>query len=458
MSHFTSQQRKYFYLAGIIVLMIPVIWLGRPGARAVAGSAQTSDVGGKLAQLRAEYDLGENSLGNVDPSSAAVNLVLLGLRGPAVCLLWLEMDHQKDIHDWAAMRATTESIIMLQPHYQKVWQYNGWNLAYNVSVEWDNVKDRYYWVKEGTKFYMKGAARNYKYPELYWYTGDTLGKKIGRADEWKQFRRFFRMDPDTERFTVNGEPGPDRELNPNNEDNYQVSHEWFARTNAVMDQYNKEQHIMDRSLIRSYPGRSLIDLAMIRQKEGFFDETTRKTWNDAYDYWTKVYGLERMKVVGGAYEIQLNWTKEEIEKYTTEEGKDREFALQLRNWVGKYQDMTNYRYWHNRCLAEREPELVAAHRELYESQKLLAGGDAVKAQELALSGLIKFEQQLKNFGDMRADDETIEEALSGIITYRNARELSEGAGLPDKFPLMDLWIKEQGRIPEVETRLRRQTY
>ncbi|MFO1023225.1 MAG: hypothetical protein U0903_21425 [Planctomycetales bacterium] len=155
MSRLTSQQRKLAYLVIIVILLIPVIFLGRPSAPGSKG--REPDAGGWLASLRSEYDLGEQSFGNVDPSSATMNLVLLGLRGPAANLLWMELDHYKDTKNWSRMLSTTNSIILLQPHFQKVWVFNGWNLAFNVSMEWDDVRDRYYWVKEGAKFFKLGT-------------------------------------------------------------------------------------------------------------------------------------------------------------------------------------------------------------------------------------------------------------------------------------------------------------
>ncbi len=67
MNRLSSRQRKLVYLCGILILLIPIIWLGRPGAG--------EESGGRLAQLRSKYDLGENQLGRVDPTSAAMNLV-----------------------------------------------------------------------------------------------------------------------------------------------------------------------------------------------------------------------------------------------------------------------------------------------------------------------------------------------------------------------------------------------
>ena len=90
MNRLTSKQRKLLYVVCIVVLLLPVIWLGMP-ATGVKGS------GGKLAQLAEDHELRESNLGNVDPTSATMNLVLLGLRGIAVDLLWLDVLEQQDL-------------------------------------------------------------------------------------------------------------------------------------------------------------------------------------------------------------------------------------------------------------------------------------------------------------------------------------------------------------------------
>ena len=85
----TTQQRKLAYLVGIVILMLPIIVLGMP-------AADEEGSGGKLARLRQEHDLGESTLGQVDPTSATMNLVLLGMRGVAVNLLRMQLDTQRD--------------------------------------------------------------------------------------------------------------------------------------------------------------------------------------------------------------------------------------------------------------------------------------------------------------------------------------------------------------------------
>ncbi|HBN78298.1 MAG TPA: IRE (iron responsive element), partial [Planctomycetaceae bacterium] len=221
MNRISSQQRKLVYLIIIVLLLAPIVYFGAPG------NGKDENSGGKLAQLRSKYDLGETSLGNVDPASATMNLVLLGLRGIASNMLWSQAVEQKSQKDWAGLRATVDSIVLLQPHFKQVWEFQGWNLAYNVSAEWDGVADRYEWVKEGAKFMMRGSDRNYKYPELYWESGRILGQKIGRADEKLFFRRYFLDDPNREGG------GPDPEVNPDGKDNYLAAKDWFEKANEV---------------------------------------------------------------------------------------------------------------------------------------------------------------------------------------------------------------------------------
>src|SRR4051812_43541173 len=97
MNKMTSQQRKLVYLIGIIVLLAPIIQLSLPADGTKTAEGKPKNPGGILSQLRTKYDLGESDLGDVDPSGAAINLVLLGMRGIAVNILWIELDKQKDM-------------------------------------------------------------------------------------------------------------------------------------------------------------------------------------------------------------------------------------------------------------------------------------------------------------------------------------------------------------------------
>lgn len=435
MNRLTSQQRKLAYAAGIAILLIPIILLGMP-ASGKEGSGSEVSAGGKLAQLRQEYDLGESNLGDVDPTSATMNLVLLGMRGIATNMLWMEHEELKKTKNWAQMRSTTESIIMLQPHYLQVWRYHGWDLAYNVSAEWDAVEDRYYWVKEGAKFSMKGSERNQRYPELYWESGRILGQKIGRADEATFFRDYFKVDPNPE-FQ-----GPDPGINPEGKDNYLAAKSWFFKANEAED--NHPQHIMMRLLFRSYPYRSQLDYAGALQKEGIFDEVARIAWLDAFNEWTSDYGKQTFQAP--ECELILEATEEDFTALAKSNGVDVQI---VRRWINHYQQTANYRYWRSRALSESESTTVDAHRDLYNGEQRFKAGELPQARKLLESGMRKLAIVLQRHPQLQIEDESLEEALWAVMLWQKILQLEQDP-IPDFYPLKDYYERDPGRVQNLQ--------
>ena len=126
-----------------------------------------------------------------------LKLALLGgFRGIAANVLWTRAEELKRDQDWDRMKATVDLITKLQPHFLSVWTFQGWNLAYNVSVEWDAPEDKYEWIKKGIKFLQDGVEKNRKSPDLIWDTAWTYYHKLGFADESIILRRLFRDDDD----------------------------------------------------------------------------------------------------------------------------------------------------------------------------------------------------------------------------------------------------------------------
>ena len=181
-----SFYRKVAYLIVVAVLLLPISRLGAPSTR--------RDDGGALAQLRAEYDLGQADLGEIDPASETIRFATLGMRGIAVSLLWNKANQYKKTEDWTNFRATLRQLAKLQPYFISFWKYQAWNLTYNVSVELDDVQDRYHYVKKGIEFLKEGTRYNRDNPSLLAELGWFTGNKIGRADEHVEYRRLFKAD------------------------------------------------------------------------------------------------------------------------------------------------------------------------------------------------------------------------------------------------------------------------
>lgn len=441
MNKLSSKHRKLAYVLAIIVLLIPVIWLGMP-------STGEEGSGGELAQLRVKHELGESTLGDVDPSSASMNFVLLGLRGIATNMLWLDAKDYQEKKEWAKLRSTVDSIILLQPHYMKVWDFQGWNLAYNVSAEWDAVEDRYFWVKEGIKFLNEGVTRNERFPELDWKVGNLHGQKVGRSDEWKLFRKFYKVDPDTERF----EGGPDPEINPERLDNYQVAKEKFLIANEK--ELKHKQHLQMRMLFRASPWHAQFDYANAMQREGTFGKQRTDAWKQGFDEWTTIFGREEFITPKGA--VILEWgddepSKEEMAALAKRDGVTVD---EKRHWTGRYQDTSNYRFWRTRALSESKQETIDAHKLLYDGEQSFRQAKFDEAKKQLREGMELYQKVLDQYPSLQSEDLAIEEGLKAVILWRYIHEL-KGEQIPDLYPLKKLWLAEQGRVPEIQNDLRR---
>lgn len=187
-----SFYRKVVYASIIALLWLPLYLIGRPPER----NAEGEITGGKLADLRREYDLSQAELGDIDPTSESMKLATLGMRGVAVNVLWTMANHYKKVEDFDNFAATVNQITLLAPNFVSVWEFQAHNETYNVSVEYDHYRMRYAWVKKGIDLLIRGTEYNRKDTRLLNYLSWFFGQKIGRADEKKQFRELFRNDAD----------------------------------------------------------------------------------------------------------------------------------------------------------------------------------------------------------------------------------------------------------------------
>ncbi len=220
-------------------------------------------------------------------------------------MIWLDADHNEEIKNWAELRANVDAIIMLQPHFVKVWQFQGWNLAYNVSAAWDLVADRYYWVKEGAKFLKQGCTINTKVAQLPYEEGRIVGTKVGRADEWQFFRKYFKFkDPNEDLYK--GRPDP--EVNPQSKDNYLAAKDLYLTANELETKFPQSISMLE-VLFRSYPYRSQLSYPDALQREGTFDEVSRTGWQEAYHEWVDVFGQEMFDSPAGNYKLEMSPAK-----------------------------------------------------------------------------------------------------------------------------------------------------
>ena len=253
-------------LVGIVALLVPLSLLSQP--------ADSEGPGGVLARMRTARGLSQANLGEIDPAGETMRFATLGLKNVATTLLWDRANHYKKVEDWANLSATLEQLTKLQPNFYSVWDFQAHNLSYNISVEFDDYRDRYAWVIKGIEFLRQGIALNRFEPRLLGRMGWFIGQKIGKSDEKKEFRKMFIADDD---FHERDDPQrtiPER-------DNWLVSRTKFVQGQQLTD---SGAPLKTTPLIfHSEPMMSAINYGRALEEDGTFGTTARRAWELAGD-------------------------------------------------------------------------------------------------------------------------------------------------------------------------------
>src|ERR1700730_2179079 len=159
-----------------------------------------------------ELGIREQNLGDVELTDKALRLTLTGSRGIAVCGLWYAANEKQKKHEWNEVELLVRSLIKLQPHFVSPWLFQSWNLAYNVSVECDRVKDKYFYIARGIGLLAQGERLNRDDCDMRHFVGFYTQNKMGNSDENNTLRTLFQLScvnpserrPENFRQTVGG--------------------------------------------------------------------------------------------------------------------------------------------------------------------------------------------------------------------------------------------------------------
>lgn len=274
MSSQRAFRRKVIYGVAMAPLLGVLYWLGSP--------MTTQSPGGKLAQVRDKHGLNESSLGEIDPAGETMKLATLGMRGVATNILWSKAQGYQMRKDWTNLAATLDQISHLEPHFIAVWRNQAWNLSYNISVEFDDYRQRYRWVIRGIEFMMRGVDYNENEPRLYWDVAWFTAHKIGNADEHVQFRRMFRADDDFH----NGQTPPST---AEERDNWLFGKKWFGYAENLAKSGASLGGISEVVFFSNGP-MCQMNYAVSLEEEGIFGEKAGREWGIALTQWVDHYG------------------------------------------------------------------------------------------------------------------------------------------------------------------------
>ncbi|MSQ93114.1 MAG: hypothetical protein EXR98_01005 [Gemmataceae bacterium] len=153
----------------------------------------------------------ETVKGEVELTSAVVRQLLTGSRGYAVTALWYSAMEKQRRNEYHEFEILVKSITKLQPYFITPWLYQSWNLAFNVAVECDRPRDKYYYISRGLELAAEGERRNRGVgdeaaaakdttrtvfpgnPDLRHWIGFVYQLKIGNSDERLTMRSLLEM-------------------------------------------------------------------------------------------------------------------------------------------------------------------------------------------------------------------------------------------------------------------------
>jgi hypothetical protein len=125
-------------------------------------------------------------LENAPPSLAFATVALGAFRGLLVDILWLRADRLKMEGQFFDAKQIAEWITTLQPRFASVWQFHGWNMAYNISVAIPATQpeERWMWVKNGYELLRdQGIPLNPRNIGLYQELARIFQHKMGSVSD-----------------------------------------------------------------------------------------------------------------------------------------------------------------------------------------------------------------------------------------------------------------------------------
>jgi hypothetical protein len=145
------------------------------------------------------------ALDNAPPMLAFTTVALGGFRGLISNFLWIRANDLQQDDKFFEAAQLANWITDLEPHFSQVWVFQGWNMAYNISVKFKDFPDRWRWVDNGISLLRDGGLKYNPddvliYRELAWFFQHKMGANLDDANiyyksQWaKEMEPFFGAD------------------------------------------------------------------------------------------------------------------------------------------------------------------------------------------------------------------------------------------------------------------------
>ncbi len=141
-------------------------------------------------------------LENAPPVLAFTTVALGGFRGLISNFLWMRANDLQQDDKFFEAAQLADWITKLEPTFPSVWVFQGWNMAYNISVKFKDFPDRWRWLERGIDLLRDDGLRYNPnsvdiFRELGWFFQHKMGANLDDANmyyksEWaKEMHPFF---------------------------------------------------------------------------------------------------------------------------------------------------------------------------------------------------------------------------------------------------------------------------
>jgi hypothetical protein len=156
-----------------------------------------------INRQRQDMGLMINTPEDIPPSLAFATIATGAFRGLVVDALWMRADKLKDEGQFFDARQLAEWITILQPRFASVWEFQAWNMAYNISVAIPATQpdQRWRWVRNGYELLRDQAISKYKlknitiYRELARIFQHKIGGVSDDAHKYYKIQLAVSMEP-----------------------------------------------------------------------------------------------------------------------------------------------------------------------------------------------------------------------------------------------------------------------
>jgi hypothetical protein len=139
-------------------------------------------------------------LQDAPPVLALTTEALGGFRGLVSNFLWMRANDLQINDQYFEAAQLANWITDLEPHFDQVWVYEGWNMAYNISVKFKDFSDRWRWVENGVALLRdRGLVYNPDSPLIYrelgWFYQHKMGQNLDDANMYYKTAWAKEMTP-----------------------------------------------------------------------------------------------------------------------------------------------------------------------------------------------------------------------------------------------------------------------